>query len=554
MGKRNKGDFVKIPPLLGDLSPEEFAHAVGKIGENARLRYEATAQELLTLLTNNDPVAILAAMGWRFFAAQATRTTEDYWPAAQQHHLELLQALALRSLPPDVPEHGRLADVVQRVVDLLNDNTRSFNFSRMKGRKPGTEGTVERQALVMDQIRSTTQCVRGEFYSHQFDKYFRAIFSRIDNKFNAVHGIPGCALLETLQQLLRVIEDKINEHRRLGRRVVRSYNAKRAVKAYFEAFPEETVRRDHIIADATARRVRPDLMRYFLVEEAERLLPRVYSFGEEDISASCPKDADAAAARRAIEAWSLAFGDLKEYSVDHLYLANPVWDRPFIRLPEGRFFWPRPVTFFSFGFEMFERLMAAYPILRKNYEDARADVLEEELGLLLKKYFRNGRVIRGAKWRISPASKPYENDVVVVIDRTGLIFEAQVRCWASTASPRRAGSSSRTSWCFVRRRPPGSRVRRCRHIPRQVRRTGRRRRAARCTQFMAARSEHWPALSRSQPKSPPWAVQALWRPRRTRPTPTADRLLRRGGPLIARELFVAGERFVRLRPRRSAMA
>ncbi len=366
-------------------------------------------------------------MGWRFFAVQAMRDTDrdQHWPAAQQHHLELLQAIALKVSPPKEPEPGRLADVIQRIVDLLDLNTQAFNFSRTKAPEAGMEEKAKHQALLLEQMRSTTQFVRGEFHPQQLDRYLRSIFRKIDKAFMAVHGISGVALLDTLQGLLRISEDRLNNHRRLCQRVLRSYKEKRAVKAYFEAFPKENARRDLILAAATENGVKPHHMRYFLIEEADRFLPDIYTFDDQDISAASPQGADLAAARRAVDAWSLAFGDLKDHPVEHLYLANPVWDRPFIKLANGRTFWPCPGTFFSFGFEMFERLMTADPTLLQTYEDARAHVLEEELNLLLRKYYPNGRVIRGIKWTSPVDKKNYENDAVVLIDHTALIFEAK---------------------------------------------------------------------------------------------------------------------------------
>jgi hypothetical protein len=365
-------------------------------------------------------------MGLRFFAVQALdESDEQRPPAAQQHHLELLQGMALMGSPPKMPESVRLADIVDRIVDLLDENAQAFNLSRMKAPEPGAEENAKRQTLALEQIRGTTQFVRGEFSPHQLDHYLRSIFEHIDNDFAKVHGISGSALLDTLQRLLRAIEDKLNDHRERCRKVLKSYKAKKAVKNYFEMFPEEGVRRDTILADAVAKQVRPHQMRLFLLEESDRFLPRVFSLSESDINAACPGGADTTAAKRAIEAWSLAFGDLREHRVEYLYLSNPVWDRPFIKLADGRFFWPSPATSFSFQFEMFERLIAADTDLLQTYEDARAEMLEEELGLLLKKYYRNGRVIRGARWTNLVDKREYENDVVVLIDHTALLFEAK---------------------------------------------------------------------------------------------------------------------------------
>ena len=45
--------------------------------------------------------------------------------------------------------------------------------------------------------------------------------------------------------------------------------------------------------------------------------------------------------------------------------------------------------------------------------------------MLLKKYFPQERVLRGLSWRDASDGKEYENDVVVLIDRTALLFEAK---------------------------------------------------------------------------------------------------------------------------------
>jgi hypothetical protein len=417
-------DFVVIPPLADRLSPEEVATALNDMGAKARAVYDETTTELQDILRGHDAVAILARFGWRFFAAQATSSNDQRWPAAQQHHLELLQAHALVNPLPAAPKPGRVADVVERVVELLDKNAEAFRFRDTRATPPGTEQKARRRLQLLDQMRGITQAVRGEFHPHQLDRYLRLVLQRIDIAFADQHGVTATALFETLQQLLKLVEDRLNKYRSLGHRVIRCHKQSKAVKAYFSAFPQDAPRRAEILAEAE-RTVKPELMRLFLVEQAEAFLPDIYTLSPSDIASAVPAGANLAAVRRAIGAWSLAFGDLKERQLDHLYLANPVWDRPFIRFQDGRTFWPSPASSLSFAFEMFEWLMADHPALLKKYEDARAIVLEDELEALLKRAFPNARVLRGLHWTDPSDGKQYENDSVVLIDRTALLFEAK---------------------------------------------------------------------------------------------------------------------------------
>src|SRR5262245_60661734 len=248
------------------------------MGEKARSAYASTTKQLLAILAENDPVAILAVMGWRFFALQATANDGEPKPAGQQHHLELLQALALTGRPPAAPGPDRLADIVQKIINLLEVNAQAFNFSRMKAPALGAEEKARRQALLLEQIRGITQFVRGEFHPHQLDRYLRSIFERLDGAFLRVHGVTATDLFEALQGLLRIVEDRLGDHRIRARPLLKAYKEKKAVRIYFENFPEEVPRRDAILADAAAKGVKPHQMRLFLLEEIDRFLPQIYSF------------------------------------------------------------------------------------------------------------------------------------------------------------------------------------------------------------------------------------------------------------------------------------
>lgn len=193
--------------------------------------------------------------------------------------------------------------MVERVVELLDKNAQAFNSRDTKAPPPGMEEKAKRRALLLDQMRGITQVVRGEFHPHQLDRYLRAVLKRIDKEFADQHGITGTALFDVLQELLLIVEGRLNEHRVLCHRVFRCRKPSKAIKAYFAAFPEEASRRELVLADATAKAVVPELMRYFLVEEVEKFLPRVYTLSASVIADACADGVNAGAAQRAINAW-----------------------------------------------------------------------------------------------------------------------------------------------------------------------------------------------------------------------------------------------------------
>lgn len=280
-------DFVVIPALADRLSPEKIATALNEMGAKASALYDETTRELQDILREHDPIAILARLGWRFFAAQANPSPDQQWPAAQQHHLELLQAHALVNQRPTAPKPGRVADVVERVVELLDKNAEAFRFRDTKAPPPGTEEKAKRRLLLQDQMRGITQAVRGEFHPHQLDRYLRLVLQRIDAAFAEQHGVTATALFDTLQNLLRLVEDRLNNYRRLAYRVFRCHKPNKAIKAYFAAFPQDTSRREEILTEVGSI-VRPEHTRHYLVEQAEAFLPAVYTLTPSDIATAVP--------------------------------------------------------------------------------------------------------------------------------------------------------------------------------------------------------------------------------------------------------------------------
>lgn len=163
-----KLELVKYQSPLSDLTPEQRSQALGAIGAGARKQHFETTEKLLRIVSHTDAVGVLVRMGFRFFAIQSsTGIGSSKEPAGHQHHLEILQAFALR-FPRSTPDTSiRMADLVSEVIDALDKNTRAFNLQRVAS----TPSLPDNLALVnvQEQIRGDTQFVRGEFHPHQLD-------------------------------------------------------------------------------------------------------------------------------------------------------------------------------------------------------------------------------------------------------------------------------------------------------------------------------------------------------------------------------------------------
>lgn len=434
--KSHESEFIQMEPFFDGLTPEEKHQQLLEAQVNAEQIFSKTTTKIAEILRASDPAQLLASYGFLFFAIQADSSSTQA-PTVNQHHLELLQAMALRIPPEQWGRGGRVARQITEIIDLVNDNAQSFQFRRIAALADGTEKS--RRAATLEQVRGDTQFVRGEFHDHQNERYLRAILTRIDDPFKAVHGIKATTLLDILRGVVSQIEDQLATHIKLGRRIMRERKASKAIRAYFTAFPEEEAHREAIMLKAAVQRVSDDVMHQFLWEQTDKFLPRAYSVGLANIARLCPESENLDAAMRAMSAWTLGFGDLADTQPDHVYLANPVWSRPFIA-HKGLFFLPTPGTLIVFTFLMFEQMIEADPSLKERYEAARAEFLEDELARLLRQSFPSGQVTTGLHWTGPLDGRAYENDAFVLIDRTALLFEAKS---GQVTAPARRGAEGR---------------------------------------------------------------------------------------------------------------
>jgi hypothetical protein len=122
---------------------------------------------------------------------------------------------------------------------------------------------------------------------------------------------------------------------------------------------------------------------------------------------------------------SLVPGELKDTNPEHIYLNNPIWTKPYIRLADGSLFAALPQLIFSFPFAIMEGLMVGQKTLEVAYENARADYLEQSIVALLETAMPSATIYRGVVWDDPNTGKTWENDVVALLGNFIFVFEAK---------------------------------------------------------------------------------------------------------------------------------
>lgn len=126
-----------------------------------------------------------------------------------------------------------------------------------------------------------------------------------------------------------------------------------------------------------------------------------------------------------IDRLSMQCGELAGMNLEHIYMNNPVWRRPFIALDNGDVFAALPQLALSFPFAIVEGLLEGQTRLERAYRDARASHLETEIATIVRRAMPSANVYEQVIWTDPATGKGYENDVVALIGNTIFLFEAK---------------------------------------------------------------------------------------------------------------------------------
>ncbi|MCO8029914.1 hypothetical protein NI454_08090 [Brevundimonas diminuta] len=200
----------------------------------------------------------------------------------------------------------------------------------------------------------------------------------------------------------------------------RKSTANAMIEAFVAGLPDaeaEAIREAHPRATRSAKSVHRDL---FVRSEAEYVA--LFSFSIDDV---CAAGADKDRMMAILDLFAHAFGDLRIEDLKHVHLANPVRGRPLIRLEAGVYFCCLPQGLAADMVEGLGRLCAETAPLKKRFEKAKADWLEHKLHSVVVAAFPNADVRHTVKRKDHIDHEERESDVVALIDKTVIIFEAK---------------------------------------------------------------------------------------------------------------------------------
>lgn len=335
------------------------------------------------------------------------------------HYLEILQAFSLmqdRSFTPKPigQEAGELLDSMGVIGDAI------------QWRLMGTLGDLSdeeiHQHFVLQGIRTQTTAVRNWAYRHHMCEVSQALAFTVRSDFIDLHGVDPIKLIETLLNLARTSEVRVNQHIDRVRRFYLQRSLQEVAAAFVDTFPDVVgFDADHLF-EMVGRHVAS--FKAMLVQHSDLQLADNFTFTLDDIATAYGEGAERGSLGRIFDKLAMQFGELRDQNKEHVILDNPVWKKPFIKIANETYFSAVFGLMPHYALAIFEALVSEDSRLEERYRLRKARYLEDELESLFRKSFPSGKIHRGSMWD-DGVGRNGENDLIAVVGSVAIVVEAK---------------------------------------------------------------------------------------------------------------------------------
>jgi hypothetical protein len=419
---------------LSNLSEDEVA-AAHLAGATAADDFQRTLAELVEETTGVDSLEFLARAAMMVIINQLNQSKPEDKSDLQLFQLEIIQALALsrRHIASD-PNTDHPA-VTERIANLIRQNAQAYQDQAKS--KVSSNPIENRRQEILNLIQRWTLAVRGARQGFQTRHYAAELAAAVNDSFRHYYGCDATEVVTALSTIISICESRIKAHMD----DMRSWMMRRSArKGMLEAFIRNLDPNEKAEVTSRASTVLHDQQQLFalLWNVNEQRWAKLFRFTYVELVETAPADQRQAIISVLMQL-SLPFGGITEADLQHLHLDNPIRRKPLIRLDDRNFCCVGPQILGVHFAEIIETLCEKVPKLKRAAEKARADWLEARLGSIVRKFLPHADVREQVKWSDDGGATIWESDLVAIIDKTVLIFEAKS---AKLSGPARRGALS----------------------------------------------------------------------------------------------------------------
>lgn len=407
-----------------NMNDKEHESVLKEMAEKSNEKYKTSLSDLQEIAKKQDPLSLLSIL-----TAYATMssikddgTTKSFLgEEIGQPQVELMQAICL-SVPWEQNHHcPPTPQNVEIIFETLKDISLSFSYKRLADIDLNWNDEERSIRQLQEFIRGRTQIVRNWGYYNQVISILKEIFTPLDNLYVQNMEFSASNVLDFFTVMVKTVEEKMNERNIKLAELYATKDACELVYKYHEWRGLEKSKADEFITRLEVNE--RDIKEVFamVLSHADICLNENYTFNKQLFSDAL--ELDDTVIEKLFETFSYEFGDLQEENPDHIFLANPIWKKPIIRISDNEIFCPIPQVFFSFAHRALDALLRSNDEVNRTLSDHKSNYLENKIEQIVKSRFPEAVTISGLKWHIEEVE--YETDLITFIDSQMIIIEAK---------------------------------------------------------------------------------------------------------------------------------
>jgi len=417
-----------MPPSPFEGLPEEQIHELQtEFAKHTSERFSESIGALQEAISKIDPIYLVPCLTYYNLNVFINEERSSLTGRGQldQHHVELVQAMALQSSDAEAWETPR-PDAIQDIHDLAEEVCILFAHKNFltSAIKPDARFS---EALAQNLIRTHTQSIRNWSNSERMRSEVKSLLAPLDDRIAEASGLSPLALMDMLFALVKVIEERQWRHTKKIAEVAGTKSVDKFLQLWLQNFPPENPERNRREMEqlfkerkATIHQIRPLIVHY-----GELFLPEVYTFSRKEILQAYPGPSSHDVPALLTEFYSLVPGELAGKNPEHFFLDNPVWSRPFIQVNHDELMCPIPGLLVSQMLKLCEQLFEGRDGLKRAYLERKSKWLEDRMEQVLRAGLPESEVLKGVEWQDPASGQKGETDVVVVWEDVVLIAEAK---------------------------------------------------------------------------------------------------------------------------------
>lgn len=374
--------FTKLNNPFDGLTNEERTRALAEIAKNAEEQYSKSLEKIRETIRTYDPfvlISILSGYGLTAPIGDGGVKKRDSEYHIHQYHLEFLQALILQTDEANLGKSAFGPDVVQEMWDTLPGLMDAHAFRGINKIDENASEDEKSISMLQHSIRSNTKAVRNWGYFSQVRTISRELYSRLNDLLMQLEGFNADQLITIFEVIVDCIENKHSDRFRTLKSLYNLDSNREVVYAYYDLIGEERSEADRFIHEFDVENTDKKSMFSILMSHYDLRSDETYTFSVDEVLQKSGIERDVI--DRVLQYFSHAKGELAETETEYLYLSNPVWSKPLVKLGGGSYFCSIPQVFFSFIMPSIEGIFGNE--YKDRVSNTRASYLEDKVAEII---------------------------------------------------------------------------------------------------------------------------------------------------------------------------